>query len=235
MSEIKHPSLKAELLYLIGRANAPLSCTELYEKCELADEVAQAAKALANLQSDGKIVRVPGEGRARYTLAAGVAAPAPAGKAGRPKAEQADDAAHFAPLTGIRPMPESCESGPPALDIPTLADSGISLQGAAGKTQRAVSEPPELDIPPQGDPRAKGRAEAAHHAAAAERVLGKADKHKASRSDESLADAIIARLKRQLGESMPRINTDLDITTAPTAITINVQRVEINLSLELGK
>lgn len=217
MSEIQHTSLKAELLYLIGRASAPLSGAELYERCELADEIVQVSKALANLQSDGKIVRVPGEGRARYTLADGVAAPAPAGKAGRSKAV------------------ESCESGPPALDIPTLADPGISLQGAAGKTQRAVSEPPELDIHPQGDWRAKGRAEAAHHAAAAERVLGKADKHKASRGDESLADAIIARLKRQFGESMPRINTDLDITTAPAAITINVQRVEINLSLELGK
>lgn len=206
MSEIKHPSLKSELLYLIGRASAPLSGAELYERCELADEIVKVSKALANLQSDGNIVRVPGEGRARYTLAAGVAAPAPAGKAGRSKTVQADDAAHFAPLTGIRPMPESCEPGPPA-----------------------------LDIPPQGDPRAKGRAEAAHHAASAERVLGKADKHEARRSDESLADAIIARLKRQFGESMPRINTDLDITTAPAAITINVQRVEINLSLELGK
>lgn len=143
MSEIKHTSLKAELLYLIGRATAPLSCAELYEKCELADEVAKVAKALANLQSDGKIKRVEGEGRARYTLAAGVAAPAPAGKTGRSKAVQADDAAHSAPLTGIRPDVQPDEL--PALDIPILSDPGISLQGAAGKTQRAKPAKPKGD------------------------------------------------------------------------------------------
>lgn len=105
MSAIKHPNLKAELLYLIGRASTPLSSAELYERSELADETVQVSKALCNLQSDGKIVRAPGEGRARYTLADGVTAPAPAGKAGRSKAVQADDAAaaNAAPLTGIRP------------------------------------------------------------------------------------------------------------------------------------
>lgn len=211
MSEIKHPSLKAELLYLIGRASAPLSCAELYEKCELADEVAQAAKALANLQSDGKIVRVLGEGRARYTLAAGVAAPAPAGKAGRSRAVQADDAARskrsFITPSGEKMLDDTLNPvGPPAL--------------------------PVIDIPPPEEPktmREKGKVEAAF------RRAQKSTAREFAPSDASMADAIIARLKRQFGESMPRINTDLDITTAPAAITINVQRVEINLSLELGK
>lgn len=214
MSEIKHPSLKAELLYLIGRATAPMSCAELYEKCELADEVAQAAKALANLQSDGNIVRVPGEGRARYTLAAGVAAPAPAGKAGRSKAVQADDAAHA----------QSAAKPDHFVDADTMVSDPMSV-------------PPALDIPAFDDWRAKGRAEAAHHAAAAERVLRKADKHEARRSDESLADAIIARLKRDLGPLLrPPITADLDVvtTTAPGAIHISVESVEINISIGVG-
>lgn len=131
MSEIQHKSLKDELLYLIGRASAPLSSAELYEKCELADEVAKVAKAVANLQSDSKIVRVPGEGRARYQLASGVSAPAPAGKTGRSKAVQQDDA-RGRPVTGICPA-----------DIPILGDPGIGLNGAAGKTRRANPQNPQ--------------------------------------------------------------------------------------------
>lgn len=206
MSEIQHTSLKGELLYLIGRASAPPSGAELYERCELADEIAKVSKALANLQSDGKIERVAGDGRARYKLAAGVAAPAPAGKSGRSKAVQADDAARSAPLTGIRP---DMESGPPALDIPPLDDSGTSHQGAAGKTQRRAHPQP------------------ADHAAAV------GNKFEAA----GLADAIIARLKRDLGPLLrPQMTADLDVvtTTAPGAIHISVESVEINISIGGG-
>lgn len=213
MSEIKHTSLKSELLYLIGRASAPMSGAELYERCELADEIVQVSKAIANLQSDGKIVRAPGEGRARYALADGVAAPAPAGKTGRSKAVQADDAARVAPAA---------------------PNHFVDVNKTVGDHEQA---PPVIDIPAFDDWRAKGRAEAAHHAAATGRVLRKAYKHEARRSDESLADAIIARLKRDLGPLLrPPITADLDVvtTTAPGAIHISVESVEINISIGVG-
>ncbi len=184
MSEIKHTSLKGELLYLIGRATAPMSGAELYEKSELADEIVKVSKALANLQSDGKIVRAAGEGRARYKLADGVAAPAPAGKMGRSKAVQKDDAAQ-APLTGVRPAPEPAL---PKLDIPTLG-LGESLGGAAGKTQRK---------PDPSGLREKGREEAAHHAASAG---GKIEVHLPQES-AALADAIIAASREQLAPGL---------------------------------
>lgn len=132
---VQHKSLKHELLYLLGRATAPLNGNELYEKSDLAVEPVQVSKALANLQSDGKIVRVEGDGRARYRLADGVPAPAPAGKAGRSKAVQADDsaAAQSAPLAGLRP---AVEPELPVLDIPGPGDHLASLGGAAGKTVR---------------------------------------------------------------------------------------------------
>ena len=198
---IQHQSLKAELLYLIGRATAPLSCIELYEKCDLAEDVAKVAKALANLQSDKKIARVPGEGRARYTLAEGVAAPAPAGKTGRSKAVQKDDASRIKPITGIRPAPEP---GLPALDIPSLGDQIASLNGAAGKSVRQKETP----------------------AKPAENTANRQIKA------ENLADAIIARLKRDFGGALSRpIDAALEVNTAPAAITINVERVEINVSV----
>lgn len=195
----KHDSLSTELLYLLGRAGTPLTSTDLYERCELADEVAKVASTLSALKSQGRIVRVDAEGRARYALAAGVAAPAPAGKSGRRKSRETAEAgpsAPSAPLSGIHPDPVS---GPPVIDIPSLGEQLAGLNGAAGKTgDQKIT--PDLD-----------------------------------QADKRLADAIIARLKRQFGAVMPGINADLEITTAPAAITINVQRVEINLSLEFGK
>lgn len=176
---IQHKTLKNELLYLIGRATAPMSSAELYDKCELADEIAKVAKAVATLQSDGKIVRVAGDGRARYTLAAGVPAPAPAGKEGRSKAVQKDDAAaaQSAPLTGIRPAAEPELPELPVLDIPNPGDH---LAGAAGKTVRRPAP-----------------------AAAGDDEIGKGlDLVEQPVSAERLADAIIARLKRQLAPTL---------------------------------
>lgn len=194
MSEIQHTSLKAELLYLIGRATTPLSCAELYDKCELADDITKVAKALANLQSDGKIVRVEGEGRARYKLAPGVVAPAPAGKMGRSKAVQTADAA------GVPPAQP--------LDIPTLADPGIGLEGAAGKTQRAKADKPKADPVPRAGKMAGGCDEGL-----ADAVI--------------LADAIIAKLRKQLSEQA--IPSDLlEASPAPT-INIHIEQVDIHL------
>lgn len=193
--KIQHKSLKAELLYLIGRATAPLSCIDLYEKCELADEVAQVAKALANLQTDTKIERVPGEGRARYALAQGVSASAPAGKTGRSKAVQADDAAAQAgPITGIRPQAESIS---PAVEIPVLGDPGTGLNGAAGKAQRG-------------------------------RPAGKPVVQQAALNSEKLADAMLAKLREQLGlqvRELAEISTD----AAAPIIHIHIEQVDIHL------
>lgn len=104
---VEHKSLLAEILYTLGRASAPLNSSELYERCDLSDKPEQISKALYELAQHGKIVRAAGEGRARYTLPDGVAAPAPAGKEGRPLAA----APAAAQVGGIRPA-----------DMPTLGD-----------------------------------------------------------------------------------------------------------------
>ena len=199
MSEIQHKSLKDELLYLIGRATAPMSSADLYEKCELAEEVSNVAKAVANLQSDGKIVRAEGEGRARYKLAAGVAAPAPAGKTGRSKAVQQDDAApaQSAPLTGIRPAPEST---PPALDIPTLGDRPAD----AGKPM-------------------PNEAAAADDAAIAKGL----DLVEAQLSSERLADAILERLKRQLAPTLGELEAAAGMDRVN--VHIHIEQVDFHL------
>lgn len=203
-SAIQHKSLKDELLYLIGRATAPMSSADLYEKCELADEIVKVAKAVANLQGDGKIQRAPGEGRARYTLAAGVAAPAPAGKEGRSRAVQKDDAttAQAAPLTGIRP---AFEPGLPVLDIPNLGDHLAGLGGAAGKTVRRPAP-----------------------AVAGDDEIGKGlDLVEAQLNDERLADAIIARLKRQLAPTLCELEAAAGMDRLN--VHIHIEQVDFHL------
>lgn len=197
---IQHKSLKDELLYLIGRSTAPMSSADLYEKCELADEVTKVAKAVANLQSDGKIVRVEGDGRARYKLATGVAAPAPAGKAGRSMAVQKDDAAH---------------SRPPGLDIPQLGDhpadaeiaKGLDLVNAQLFAER-LADDPEVS----GDlyARAKNSEQVAQQL-----------------SDERLADAIIARLKRQLAPTLCELEAAAGMDRMN--VHIHIEQVDVHL------
>jgi hypothetical protein len=84
---VEHKSLRDEVLFVIGRASEPLDSGKIYERCELADEMKQVSNAIFQLKAAGKIVNAEGEGRARYVLASGTSAPAPAGKAGRPAAE----------------------------------------------------------------------------------------------------------------------------------------------------
>lgn len=224
MSEIQHKSLKDELLYLIGRASAPLSSADLYEKCELADEVAKVAKAVANLQSDGKIVRVTGEGRARYTLAPGVDAPAPAGKTGRSKAVQKDDAARGAAQT-----PPAAAAG---IEIPTLGTAAARKPKADRIVVKAVpitglrpaAEPslPAIDIPPHDD------AEIAQGLDQVEQHLSGAGKADAPGADASrLADAIIARLKRQLAPSF--VGMDLADGLDRIAVHIHIEQIDFHL------
>lgn len=206
---IQHKTLKNELLYLIGRATAPMSSAELYDKCELADEIAKVAKAVATLQSDGKIVRVAGEGRARYTLAAGVPAPAPAGKEGRSRAVQKDDAAaaaaQSAPMTGIRPAAEPELPELPVLDIPNLGDHLAGLAGAAGKTVRRPAP-----------------------VAAGDDEIGKGlDLVEQQVSAERLADAIIARLKRQLAPTLCELEAAAGMDRLN--VHIHIEQVDFHL------
>lgn len=223
MSEIQHTSLKAELLYLIGRASTPLSGAELYERCELADEIVKVSKAIANLVSDGKIVRAPGDGRARYQLADGVAAPAPAGKTGRSKAVQEADAARTHAPCGTPPTKVPPAPGLPKLDIPGLGDHLAGLGGAAaGKTVRREPEP---------RPAPNEDAEVARGLDLAEKRLTGTP----TEADARLADAILARLKRQLAPLTGRpVVGDVEVTTAPGAIHVHVQSVEINITVGLG-
>lgn len=206
MSEIQHTSLKGELLYLIGRASAPLSGAELYERCELADEIVKVSKALANLQNDGKIVRVEGPGRARYKLSDGVAAPAPAGKTGRTKAMRA------------RASVPAQEAGLPVVNIPASSPAPDALTETFERLAHAGKQKADEEAI------ARGLDLAAQH-------LGDAP----TESDARLADAILARLKRQLAPLMrPPVVGDVEVTTAPGAIHVHVQSVEINITVGVG-
>ena len=173
--KITHPNLRAELIYLIGRASAPVTSAELYDRCELADDVVKVSKALNNLCELGKIERAPGEGRARYILPAGTKTSAPAGKAGRSKAVQRDDSTRADVLPAAR---EPAENPP--------------------KPATATAPAPDHIVD----------------------------------ANKMLADAILARLKRDLAPLFGKpVVSDLDITTAPGAIHISVDRVEINISV----
>jgi hypothetical protein len=169
---MQHESLRDEIVFVIGRSSLPLDSGEIYERVELADEMKQVSNALYQLTAAGKLARVEGDGRVRYVLADGVAAPAPAGKAGRPT----DAAPATAPL----------------------ADPGISLEGAAGKTQRA---------------------KAADHIPQAGKMV--------EPSAESLADAILAKLRKQL--SAQAIHSDLLESPPAPIINIHIEQVDIHL------
>lgn len=188
---VQHKTLRDEILFVIGRATIALNSSEIYERCTLADEMKQVSNAIFQLKDAGKIEAAEGDGRKRYKLADGLAAPAPAGKAGRPaeapaepaagdmRAKGREEAAHRRaepgkPIAGVRPEP-----GLPVLDIPRL---GESLGGAAGKTVRRDAEPPQS---PDDDEIAKGL-----------------DQVERQVDAEHLADAIIARLKRQLAPTL---------------------------------
>lgn len=192
--KITHPNLRAELIYLIGRASAPVTSAELYDRCELADDVVKVSKALNNLCELGKIERAPGEGRARYVLPAGTKTSAPAGKAGRSKAVQRDDATRADVLPAAR---EPAENPPkPATATAPAPDHIVDANKMLADAHRAPPEPTQ------------------------------------AKADAKLADAILARLKRDLAPLFGKpVVSDLDITTAPGAIHISVDRVEINISV----
>lgn len=156
---IQHKSLRDEILYILGRASEPLDSGQIYERCTLAEEVKRVSDALWILRTDGKIAFAEGDGRKRYVLASGVAAPAPAGKAGR----QAETPA---------------EPGLLKIDIPTLGDPGVSLNGAAGKTQRAKADKPKAD-----------------HLAGAGKLIQVVD---VDASAARLADAMLSKNRQQL-------------------------------------
>ena len=202
---IQHPTLKAEVLYVIGRATAPLSTPEIYDRCEQAEDVAQISKAVWQLANEGRIERIDGEGRARYRLVDGQKAPAPAGKAGRSKAVQRDDAkrestAAMAEICGRKNMRRSDPANPPA---PAEKNTVAEAEKMVAATLRELAA--EYSAPPEST---------------------------SNKADASLADAILARLKRDLAPVFGKpVVSDLDISTAPGIITINVERVEIHISV----
>lgn len=208
---IQHKSLRDEILFVIGRASEPLDSGQIYERCELADEIKQVSQALWGLKEAKKLTVVEGSGRPRYVLANGVSAPAPAGKAGRSKAAQKNDAAtakpadaaglltvgYGMPLTGTRPAPEST---PPALDIPTLGDRPAD----SGKP-----------VPSE--------AVAADDAAIAKGL----DLVEAQLSSERLADAILARLKRQLAPTLCELEAAAGMDRVN--VHIHIEQVDFHL------
>lgn len=207
MSAIQHASLRAEILYLIGRSSAPLDCTELYEKCELADEISKVATALSNLKTDKKIVRVPGEGRARYKLAEGIPAPASAGKAGRRRVEDPDAA--------------------PAAPGPTAPAASAEMV-AALKTSRPLAERGRGDAakPGKKTEREKGKIEAAFHRAK------KSTARDFAPSDAALADAIIARLKTDLGLMLrPSIGEQIEAEPGAVGMNIHVHIEQVDIHM----
>lgn len=175
---VQHKSLRDEILFILGRASEPLDSGQIYERCTLAEEVKRVSDALWILRTDGKIAFAEGDGRKRYVLASGVAAPAPAGKAGR---------------QAVTPA----EPGLPKIDIPTLGDPGISLNGAAGKTKadkpKADKFAPARSTPPDTHP-AGGLG-----AASAGKLIQVVD---IDASAARLADAMLAKSRQQLAPGL---------------------------------
>ena len=189
---VQHKSLEDEILFLLGRSSTPLDVGQLYERAELAEEIKQVSNALYRMKAAKKITRVEFESRRCYKLADGVAAPAPAGKAGRPVAA--------APAEGAGLL--TVGYGIPPADIPAIGDPGISLDGTAGKTQRAKPVKPKAD-----------------HVAAAGKEI--------EPSAEDLADAILAKTKR-LFAPMP---IELGTTAEPVQVHIHIHIEQVDFHL----
>lgn len=203
-------SLKAEVLYLLGRANAPLTVAEIYDRSELAVDIAKVSKATYNLVADKSIVRVDGEGQARYMLAPETKAPAPAGKGRGPSQrktpvaprEQAPEKAAATTGEDAAPVQPETTAVHPAPHIPTLREQLDAMAGKVDLEKIAAAFP----APPESTQ---------------------------AKANSGLADAILARLKRDLGplHLRPPAVGAVDVTTAPGAIHITVQSVEINISI----
>lgn len=210
---IQHKSLKDEILFILGRASEPLDSGQIYERCTLAEEVKRVSDALWILRTDGKIAFAEGDGRKRYVLAKGTHAPAPAGKAGRPETSAAPAASptvsYGFPLTA------------PAVEIPTLGDPGIGLDGVAGKTRRAKADKPKADHIAQAgkmvDPNASSLDDAG--------ISRGLDLVEDRLNDERLADALIAKNREQLRHQAPRWSVDqcgaVEIHSGPNSIGLS--------------
>lgn len=199
---VEHKSLRDEILFILGRSSSPLDSGQIYERCELAEEIKRVSDALWVLRTEGKIAFAAGEGRKRYVLAKGVATPAPAGKAGRPAADPGlslDGAAGSArrapdaPSAGVQPAVESDPNPLPVVDIPTLGEAA----------------PPACPDPVEGlfDERVEGLA--------------------AGSNAERLADAIIARLKRQLAPTPCELEAAAGLDRL--SIHIHIEQVDFHL------
>lgn len=241
---VQHKTLKDEILFILGRASEPLDIGQIYERCTLAEEIKRVSDALWILRTDGKIAFAEGDGRKRYVLATGIAAPAPAGKAGRSARMPVIgvDSKPALPLYGpicnpIRPFAEPGE--PPKIDIPTIGDPGIGLNGAAGKTQRAnqrgkqVATLADTDAERLADAAtAKGLDLVEQHAGPEVSGDGyaraKNSAHVEARmSDERLADAILARLKRQLAPTLCELEAAAGMDRMN--VHIHIDQVDVHL------
>lgn len=178
-----------EILYIIRNAPGPIGSADIYDKCKSIETIGDVSSRLKQLLDKGKVVRegITTASKRKafvYSLPTPDAAPAPAGKAGQTVA---------LPLTGVRPP----------MDIPTLADPGISLQGTAGKTQRAKP------VNPQADP--------------IEDLLDRGT------SVESLAEAILAKTREQLTKALPESAYVEGPLGAPIHIHIHIEQVDFHL------
>lgn len=118
----QHKSLREEILYVLGRASAPLDSGQIYERCTLAEEIKRVGDALWVLRDTKKIVAVEGEGRKRYMLAKD--APAPVLPAADPESA---------------PAPET-KPAAPAIEIPVLT-AAKSKRGPYKKRTDAAAAP----------------------------------------------------------------------------------------------
>jgi hypothetical protein len=168
---VEHKSMRDEVLFVIGRASEPLDSGKIYERCELADEMKQVSNAIFQLKAAGKIVNAEGEGRARYLLASGTPAPAPAGKAGRATKTS------LAPASVLADFADA--TGRLAVEVPVL--------GTPAEKQNSDPVADGLDLVEQ----AAGKRIAAPSAVRPEPVEGR-------QSAERLADALLAGSRAQL-------------------------------------
>lgn len=61
-------TLRDEILHVLSRASAPMNTGEIYERCQLTDEIKRVVDAVYILRTEGRIEAVDAPGRKQYKL-----------------------------------------------------------------------------------------------------------------------------------------------------------------------
>lgn len=202
----QHKSLRDEILWVIGRASAPLDSGQIYERCTLADEIKRVSDALWFLRDSKKIKALDGEGRKRYVLADGKHA-----EVAKTVSKESPAPAENAPIAGFKPAGVPAA---PAITIPVLGEAKPP-RGPYRKRQAKAAPAADQVIKPVADQ-------------APDQVIKPGpDTVGFGYSSGKIADAMIADLRARLRKQMPVADSPSD--AAAPVIHIHIEQVDIHL------